>query len=91
MAKTGWQTHWHRHPGFARAISSPSASAADRMRAVMGSWPFVFCFFGVMIAWALVNVVLFHRILHHKVFDPYPFILLNLFLSMPAGVRRPRC
>ena len=61
--------------------------AADRMRNMMGSWPFVFCFFGVMIAWALVNVLVFHRILHHKAFDPYPFILLNLFLSMLAGVQ----
>ena len=61
--------------------------AADRMRNMMGSWPFVFCFFGVMIVWALVNVVVFHRILHHKAFDPYPFILLNLFLSMLAGVQ----
>ena len=61
--------------------------AADRMRNMMGSWPFVFCFFGVMIVWALVNVLVFHRILHHKAFDPYPFILLNLFLSMLAGVQ----
>ena len=53
----------------------------------MGSWPFVFCFLGVMIVWALVNVVVFHDILHHKAFDPYPFILSNLFLSMLAGVQ----
>jgi uncharacterized membrane protein len=61
--------------------------AADRMRNVMGSWPFVFCFFSVMIIWALVNTVLIHRVLHHKAFDPYPYILLNLFLSMLAGVQ----
>jgi uncharacterized membrane protein len=61
--------------------------AADRMRNVMGSWPFVFSFFAVMIAWAIVNTLLFQHILRHKAFDPYPYILLNLFLSMMAGVQ----
>jgi len=57
------------------------------MRNMMGSWPFVFSFFAVMIVWALVNTLLFEHILHHKAFDPYPYILLNLFLSMLAGVQ----
>jgi uncharacterized membrane protein len=57
------------------------------MRNMMGSWPFVFGFFAVMIAWALVNTLLFEHVLHHKAFDPYPYILLNLFLSMMAGVQ----
>ena len=30
---------------------------------------------------------MFQHILHHKAFDPYPYILLNLFLSMLAGVQ----
>jgi len=53
----------------------------------MGSWPFVFGFFGVLILWALVNTLLIQHVLHHKAFDPYPYILLNLFLSMMAGVQ----
>jgi uncharacterized membrane protein len=57
------------------------------MRNMMGSWPFVFGFFIVMIVWALVNTLLFEHILHHKAFDPYPYILLNLFLSMLAGIQ----
>jgi uncharacterized membrane protein len=57
------------------------------MRNVMGSWPFVFGFFAVLIAWALVNTILISHVLHHKAFDPYPYILLNLFLSMMAGVQ----
>ena len=57
------------------------------MRNVMGSWPFVFGFFGVMIAWATINTFVITRVLHHKAFDPYPYILLNLFLSMLAGVQ----
>jgi len=31
--------------------------------------------------------VLIRHVLHHKAFDPYPYILLNLFLSMLAGVQ----
>jgi len=53
----------------------------------MGSWPFVFAFFAIMIAWAVVNTLLLQRVIHHKAFDPYPYILLNLFLSMLAGVQ----
>lgn len=57
------------------------------MRNMMGSWTFVFGFFAVMIIWAVVNTILFEHVLHHKAFDPYPYILLNLFLSMMAGVQ----
>ncbi len=45
----------------------------------MGSWPFVFLFLGVMALWAAYN--------QNDGFDPYPFILLNLFLSMIAGLQ----
>jgi len=57
------------------------------MRNAMGSWPFVFIFFAVIIAWTLLNTLLLSRVLHHKAFDPYPYNLLNLFLSMVAGVQ----
>jgi len=58
------------------------------MRNTMGSWPFVFCFFAVMIAWAIANSVFYVGGSHGKHgFDPYPYILLNLFLSMLAGVQ----
>jgi uncharacterized membrane protein len=88
VARNGWQTHWHKHPAVRSGDQlTLGERAADRMRNVMGSWPFVFCFFGVMVIWAIVNTVLFHRVLHHKAFDPYPYILLNLFLSMLAGVQ----
>lgn len=88
MAERGWQTHWHKHPTVRTGDQlTRGERAADRMRNVMGSWPFVFCFFGLMILWALVNTAVLHRVLHHKAFDPYPYILLNLFLSMLAGVQ----
>ncbi|MBW4078698.1 MAG: DUF1003 domain-containing protein [Acidobacteria bacterium] len=88
MATSAWKTHWHKHPGVRSGDDlSFGERAADRMRSAMGSWPFVFIFFAVMIGWALVNTVLLEHVLHHKAFDPYPYILLNLFLSMLAGIQ----
>ena len=88
LAKSAWQTHWHKHPGVRSGDQlSLGERAADRMRNMMGSWPFVFAFFAVMIAWALVNTLFIEHILKHKPFDPYPYILLNLFLSMLAGIQ----
>ena len=81
-----WKTQWHRHPG----VRSPDQltlgeRAADRMRNGMGSWPFVFVFFAVMAIWAIINGI--GHLGGTKGFDPYPFILLNLFLSMLAGIQ----
>jgi len=88
MPKAAWQTHWHKHPAVRTGDQlSLGERSADRMRNIMGSWPFVFTFFAVMIAWAAINTFLLARVLHHKAFDPYPYILLNLFLSMLAGVQ----
>jgi uncharacterized membrane protein len=88
MSSSAWQTHWHKHPGVRSGDQlSVGERAADRMRNMMGSWPFVFSFFAVMIVWALVNTLLLERLVHHKPFDAYPYILLNLFLSMLAGVQ----
>ena len=57
--------------------------AADAVRNRMGSWGFVSLFMVFMVIWAGVNVFW----LNNKGFDPYPFILLNLFLSMLAGLQ----
>jgi uncharacterized membrane protein len=54
--------------------------AADIMRNGMGSWPFVGGFIAFMIVWAIINSTAAR-------WDPYPFILLNLFLSMLAGMQ----
>ena len=89
MAALGWQTHWHKHPGVRSGGQlSLGERAADRMRNTMGSWPFVFGFFLVMIVWAVVNSAFYLGGTHGRHgFDPYPYILLNLFLSMLAGVQ----
>jgi uncharacterized membrane protein len=88
-AGRGWTTYWHRHPGVRSGDQlTVGERAADRMRNVMGSWPFVFAFFAVMGAWAVANSVFYLGGSDHRHgFDPYPYILLNLFLSMLAGVQ----
>jgi hypothetical protein len=56
MAARPWQTYWPRHPGVRSGDQlSIGEQAADRMGDTMSSWPFVFAFFGLMIAWAVVN------------------------------------
>lgn len=89
MGTKGWTSHWHRHPGVRSGDDlTLGERAADRMRNMMGSWPFVFCFFGIMLVWAVANSVFYFGGAHGKHgFDPYPYILLNLFLSMLAGVQ----
>ncbi len=60
---------------------------ADRVAAVGGSWAFVVGFALFLLAWTGVNTGLlaFRR----EAFDPYPFIFLNLILSMLAAVQAP--
>jgi uncharacterized membrane protein len=88
VEQRAWQTHWHKHPGVRSGDQlSLGERAADRMRNMMGSWPFVFSFFGIMALWVIVNTIFLQRVLSGKAFDPYPYILLNLFLSMLAGVQ----
>lgn len=82
-------TPWHhKHPGVRSGSElTLGERAADKIRNGMGSWPFVFAFLGTMAAWAAVNTLLIARVLHGKPFDPYPYILLNLGLSMVAGLQ----
>ena len=57
---------------------------ADRVASFGGSWIFITSFLIVLIAYASINVGLAAR-----AWDPYPFILLNLFLSMLAAIQAP--
>lgn len=61
--------------------------AADAVARFGGSWTFISIFAGVMFVWILSNAVILVN--YGKAFDPYPFILLNLFLSMLAAVQAP--
>jgi uncharacterized membrane protein len=71
--------NWHRAH---KASLSKGERAADKMRNGMGSWLFVFTFLVFMAGWAVLNTI---AAIHH--WDRYPFILLNLFLSMLAGLQ----
>jgi CRP/FNR family transcriptional regulator, cyclic AMP receptor protein len=57
---------------------------ADEVAQFGGSWPFIIVFLVSTIIYASVNIVL-----RGKAWDPYPFILLNLFLSLLAAIQAP--
>jgi uncharacterized membrane protein len=58
---------------------------ADRVAAFGGSWTFIVLFAAVLIVYSTINVLLGQQ----RAWDPYPFILLNLFLSMLAAIQAP--
>src|ERR1051326_7651153 len=58
---------------------------ADKVASFGGSWTFIITFGIVLLAWVGVNSI----ILMARAFDPYPYILLNLFLSMLAALQAP--
>jgi uncharacterized membrane protein len=62
---------------------------ADEIASFGGSWPFIFIFLGLILAWMLVNTLLIGDVMHGKAFDPYPYIALNLVLSGLAGIQAP--
>jgi uncharacterized membrane protein len=57
---------------------------SDRLAEVAGSWSFIFGFGLTLGIWILVNTVAY---IHH--WDKYPYILLNLLLSMLAAIQAP--
>jgi CRP/FNR family cyclic AMP-dependent transcriptional regulator len=57
---------------------------ADSMAKFGGSWKFIISFLVMLIVYVMVNVAL-----GRSSWDPYPFILLNLFLSMLAAIQAP--
>ncbi len=60
---------------------------ADRIASFGGSWTFIGIFTAAIAVWIAVNGVLLAN--WGEPFDPYPFILLNLFLSMVAAIQAP--
>lgn len=85
-----WQRHWHKHPGVRSGDQlTLGERSADVMRNGMGSWAFVFWFLGIMGVWAIANSVFYlgGSAGGQHGFDPYPYILLNLMLSMIAGLQ----
>jgi uncharacterized membrane protein len=58
---------------------------ADRIAVTMGSWPFIIGQSMILLAWVFLNVTE----LLFKAWDPYPFILMNLILSLQAAYAAP--
>lgn len=59
--------------------------AADLVADFGGSWKFIGLFFALLLVWMAFNIWAVTR----AVFDPYPFILLNLVLSCLAAIQAP--
>jgi len=57
---------------------------ADSVARFGGSWSFILSFLFSLVVYTSLNIGL-----GHKAWDPYPFILLNLFLSMLAAIQAP--
>jgi CRP/FNR family transcriptional regulator, cyclic AMP receptor protein len=64
--------------------SSWGERIADEVARFGGSWTFIICFLVVLFIYAGINIGL-----RGRAWDPYPFILLNLFLSMLAAIQAP--
>lgn len=58
---------------------------ADGIARVGGSWSFIISFLLFLTVWTIINTV----VLASRAFDPYPFIFLNLLLSMIAAIQAP--
>ena len=58
---------------------------ADQVASFGGSWTFIMIFASILLSWVVLNSI----ILAKSAFDPYPYILLNLFLSMLASIQAP--
>jgi uncharacterized membrane protein len=82
-----------RRPITPTLLEAPDATsfgqrAADAVARFGGSWTFIILFAIVLCGWVLLNSWLLARN-GATGFDPYPYILLNLFLSMLASIQAP--
>jgi uncharacterized membrane protein len=56
-------------------------------RRLPGSWTFIIIFGAWLASWAIINTEILGP--RHAAFDPYPYIFLNLILSMLAAIQAP--
>src|SRR6478672_11055472 len=66
---------------------------ADKVASFGGSWTFIFIYGSCLLAWMIANTFILYYMKGDpatgKQFDPYPYILLNLMLSMTAAMQAP--
>ena len=94
MAVLGRQFHASQRLVRVRASRNPNQvieeeetrgeRVADSVASFGGSWTFITTFLAILLIYTAANVIL-----GHSAWDPYPFILLNLFLSMLAAIQAP--
>jgi uncharacterized membrane protein len=94
LAVLGRQFHTSQNLVRVRAARNPNEvieeketfgeRIADTVASFGGSWTFIILFAVILITYASTNIAL-----HGRAWDPYPFILLNLFLSMLAAIQAP--
>src|SRR6478672_3543271 len=65
------------HQEFEKAMTI-GQRLADRIASFGGSWTFILIFLSLLLFWIVLNTIVLAR----KPFDPYPYIFLNLILSM---------
>jgi uncharacterized membrane protein len=90
----GRQFHAAQHLVRNRATRNPNElieseatfgeNIADAVASFGGSWTFIITFLLLLVVYTAINLVL-----RSSAWDPYPFILLNLFLSMLAAIQAP--
>jgi uncharacterized membrane protein len=71
------------HP--AKEVLTKGEKLSDRVARFGGSWAFIISFFCVLLVWIIYNTIAIKNL----VFDPYPFILMNLILSCIAALQAP--
>ncbi|MBW2992736.1 DUF1003 domain-containing protein [Candidatus Woesearchaeota archaeon] len=74
----------HPHPVL-RHERTFGQKASDGLTAFAGSWGFIISLLIFMVVWIIINVYAAIT----RVWDPYPFILLNFVLSTLAAVQAP--
>jgi uncharacterized membrane protein len=86
--------HIAEHKHIAKDMSQEEAAsstvgqrAADAVASFGGSWTFIGLFGATLVGWIGLNSFFLGH--HGRVFDSYPYILLNLVLSMLAAIQAP--
>ena len=84
------EPYQHRHPSIRNVNDlleekmTIGQKVADTVARTLGSWRFIIIQSCIITVWIVLNAVLFRN-----PWDPYPFILLNLFLSLQAAYAAP--
>lgn len=75
--------NWHQRHATAQPFGD---QIADALAALIGSWKFIIFQTAIFVVWVVINTV---WLLQAYQFDPYPFILFNLFMSAEAAYASP--